>query len=91
MYRDDPLDDEFELRALVGDDPVDPIADDPATMTAALDALRLLQGWVDDDQAARWLTRPASRLEGRTPLAALADGDHDEVMDACEAFIAAQG
>ena len=91
MYRDDPLDDEFELREIVGDDPVDALGDDTATLVAALDALALLQGWVTDTQAASWLTSPARRLDGRTPMAALADGDTDEVIEACQAFIRAQG
>lgn len=90
MYRDEPLDDELELRALVGDDPVDQL-DEPAALETALDVLRLLQGWVTDDQAVTWLAQPARRLDGRSPLGALADGDHDDVVDACEAFIAAQG
>ena len=91
MYRDDPLDDEFELRELVGDDAVDGLGDDPDALVAALDLLALLQGWVTDRQAASWLTGPARRLEGRTPLQALADGDVDEATEACEAFISAQG
>lgn len=90
MYRDDPLDDEFELRELVGDDPVDALADD-AALVAALDLLALLRGWVTDEQAASWLTAPARRLDGRSPLEALADGDVDEATEACEAFISAQG
>lgn len=91
MYRDDPLDDEFELRELVGDDPVDDLGDDQAALLTALDLLALLQGWVTDSQAASWLTGPARRLGGRTPMQALADGDLDEATEACEAFISAQG
>lgn len=91
MYRDDPLDDEFELREVVGDDAVDGLGDDTDTLITALDLLALLQGWVPDAQAARWLTNPARRLDGRSPLQALADGDADEVTEACEAFISAQG
>lgn len=91
MYRDEPMDDELELRALVGDEPVDDLGDDRAALETALDVLRLLQGWVDDDQAAAWLAQPARRLDGRSPLQALAEGDHDDVVDACRAFIAAQG
>jgi hypothetical protein len=90
MYRDDPLDDEFELRELVGDDPVDALVDD-AALVAALDLLALLRGWVTDQQAASWLTASARRLDGRSPLEALADGDVDEATEACEAFISAQG
>ncbi len=85
------MDDELELRDLVGDEPVEQLDDDRAALETALDVLRLLQGWVDDEQAASWLLAPARRLEGRSPLAALAEGDHDDVVDACEAFIAAQG
>lgn len=91
MYRDEPLDDEQELRDLVGDDQVDRIVDDPDALEAGLDAMRLLQGWVDDDQAARWLTAPARRLGRRTPIDALCEGDGEDVVDACQAFIAAQG
>ena len=91
MYRDEPMDDELELRALVGDEPVDDLGDDRAALETALDVLRLLQGWVDDDQAAAWLGQPARRLDDRSPLQALAEGDHDDVVDACRAFIAAQG
>ncbi len=91
MYRDEPLDDEQELRDLVGDDEVDAIVDDEHALATALDVLRLLQGWVDDDQATAWLTTPARRLDGRRPLAALGEGDDDDVVDACRAFIAAQG
>lgn len=90
MYRDDPLDDEFELREVVGDEPVDALVDTDALVTA-LDVLALLQGWVTDGQAASWLTNPARRLDGRTPMAALVDGDLDEVVEACESFISAQG
>ncbi|MBY5161639.1 antitoxin Xre/MbcA/ParS toxin-binding domain-containing protein [Salsipaludibacter albus] len=85
------MDDELELRALVGDEPVDDLGDDRAALETGLDVLRLLQGWVDDDQAAAWLGQPARRLDGRSPLQALAEGDHDDVVDACRAFIAAQG
>lgn len=91
MYRDDPLDDEFELREVVGDAPVDALADDTDALITALDVLALLQGWVTDAQAASWLTSPARRLDGRAPMGALADGDLDEVTEACQAFISAQG
>lgn len=96
MYRDDPLDDEEELRAIVGDAGVDALlaageqlATDP--VAAALDALRVLQGWVDDEAAGRWFHRAQGRLEARTPLDALADGDFDDVLDAARAWAAANG
>lgn len=91
MYRDEPLDDEQELRDLLGDDEVERLEDDPAALDAALVVLRLLQGWVDDDRATRWLTSPARRLDDLTPMQALSAGEVDEVHDACRAFIAAQG
>lgn len=97
MYRDDPLDDELELRALLGDDVVDELAAAEtvtATRTpveAALDVLRVLQGWVDEAAAARWFTAPQRRLDGRTPVAALAAGAVEEVEDAARAWAAANG
>ena len=95
MYRDDPLDDEFELRELVGDDAVDRLADaeglseDPVGV--AVDVLRVLQGWVDDEAAAAWFHQPQRRLEGRRPIEALAAGAFEEVLDAASAWAAAQG
>lgn len=96
MYRDDPLDDETELRAVVGDDAVDLLeeaAEEGGTdpVAAASDALRVLQGWMDDAAAGEWFHRPQRRLEDRTPVEALADGDDDEVLDAARAYAAAQG
>lgn len=95
MYRDDPLDDEEELRAIVGDPAVDALeaTDQPAgdPVEVALDVLRLLQGWVDDETAGRWFHRSQGRLEGRTPLDALAAGAFDEVLDAARAWAAAHG
>lgn len=98
MYRDDPLDDELELRDLLGDGPVDRIAagvagassahDDP--VAAAADALRVLQGWVDDDHAAAWFVRTQRRLDGLTPVDALAAGRTEDVLDAAQAWAAAQ-
>jgi UDP-glucose 4-epimerase len=41
---------------------------------AALDALRLLQGWVDDATAATWFRTGQRRLEGSSPLEALVEG-----------------
>jgi hypothetical protein len=96
MYRDDPLDDELELRAIVGDDPVDELhaADldtDRGPVEVALDVLRVLQGWVDEEATARWFQQPQKRLEGRTPLQALAAGAFEEVEDAARAWAAAHG
>lgn len=98
MYRDDPLDDEFELREIVGDDAVDTLAGaegvgDPARdpVEVAVDVLRVLQGWVDDAATARWFHQPQRRLEGRSPLAALAAGAFEDVIEAASAWVAAQG
>lgn len=97
MYRDDPLDDESELRALLGDDAVDELHVDPdvpderTPLLVALDVLRVLQGWVADDQAASWFTASQRRLGDRTPVAALAAGDYEDVEDAARAFAAANG
>ena len=95
MYRDDPLDDEFELRELVGDEGVDRLAEaeelpeDP--IGVAVDVLRVLQGWVDDEAAGAWFHQPQRRLDGRTPLDALAVGAFEDVLDAASAWAAAQG
>ena len=96
MYRDDPLDDEAELRALLGDTTVDelhvepPVADDERSpLLAALDVLRVLQGWVDDDDTARWFTTAQRRLDDRTPVALLAVGAYEDVEDAARAYVAA--
>ena len=94
MYRDDPLDDELELRALVGDEAVDllaaaELARDPVDV--ALDVLRVLQGWVDDDAAGRWFRQPQQRLDGQTPVDALTAGVFEEVEDAARAWAAAHG
>jgi hypothetical protein len=96
VYRDDPLDDELELRAIVGDDPVDRLVVAPAgagrtPLEVALDVLRVLQGWVDEEAAGRWFHQPQKRLEGRTPLLALAAGAYEEVEDAARAWAAAHG
>jgi prophage tail gpP-like protein len=96
MYRDDPLDDELELRAIVGDDPVDrlvaaaSVAGRPP-LEVALDVLRVLQGWVDEGAAGRWFTTTQRRLDGRDPIAALVAGDLEEVEDAARAWAAANG
>lgn len=90
MYRDDPLDDEAELRDLLGDDPVDALVDADAVIPA-LDVLRVLQGWVEDEQAARWFLSRQRRLDDRDPVTALAEGDADLVLDAASRWAAAQG
>jgi hypothetical protein len=90
MYRDDPLDDEMELRELLGDDPVNVLADADAVIPA-LDVLRILQGWVEDPAAAGWFLAGQRRLDDRTPVQALADGDDDLVLDAARRWAAAQG
>lgn len=97
MYRDDPLDDEVELREVLGDGPVDQLVaaggDDRQRppLEAALDVLRVLQGWVDDQRAGRWFATPQRRLEDRTPVDALVAGAIEEVEDAARAWAAAQG
>ncbi len=96
MYRDDPLDDEAELRMLLGDEPVDALLVDPTVtddertpLLAALDVLRVLQGWVEDDDAARWFTAEQRRLDDRTPIQVLAVGAYEDVEDAARAYVAA--
>jgi hypothetical protein len=96
MYRDDPLDDEAELRAVAGDDAVDVLLDSNIDagrepLEVALDVLRVLQGWVDDQAAGRWFTVPQRRLEDRSPVEALTAGAFEEVEDAARAWAAAQG
>lgn len=94
MYRDDPLDDEMELREIVGDEPVDTVLDGARpddALLAALDALRVLQGWVSDHEAGRWFVTAQKRLEGSTPIEALAAGATDDVLDAARAWAAAHG
>jgi len=95
VYRDDPLDDELELRAIVGDEAIDQMlveAGDNGTlsMEAALDVLRILQGWTDDAGVKAWFLRPQRRLDGRTPLSALAAGDVEDVEDAAALWVAAR-
>ena len=96
MYRDDPLDDEAELRAVAGDAPVDALIEadpgaDRTPLEVALDVLRVLQGWVDDGAAGRWFVTEQRRLEGRSPVDALSSGAFEEVEDAARAWAAAQG
>lgn len=96
MYRDEPLTDEEELRGILGDAAVDELvaADDggvPSPLEVAIDVMRLLQGWVDDDRVGRWFTQPQHRLDGRSPLQALCEGHTDVVLDAARRWVAAQG
>ena len=96
MYRDDPLDDEAELRELLGDAEVDRLVDAGGhavrrPLDAALDVLRVLQGWVDDAPAARWFVTAQRRLDGARPVDALIAGHLEEVEDAARAWAAAQG
>jgi hypothetical protein len=96
VYRDDPLDDEAELITLVGEPAVAALHDARGALSAdpvgaALDVLRVLQGWVDDEAAGRWFHTEQRRLEGRTPLTALASGAFEEVEDAARAWAAANG
>ncbi|MFT5222108.1 MAG: hypothetical protein ACI867_000405 [Glaciecola sp.] len=97
MYRDDPLDDEAELREVLGDDAVDALKssetafEESGFAEAAFDALTLLRGWVGQDDAAAWFRAPLARLEGRTPTEAFIDGDLDDALDAARRFAAAQG
>lgn len=92
VYRDEPLDDEAELRELVGEDAVDGVlmASGAEGVAAAIDAMRLLQGWVDDGSARAWLLGPQQRLAGRTPLVALAAGAREDVDEVLRAWLAAQ-
>jgi hypothetical protein len=96
MYRDDPLDDEMELRELLSDEGVDRLKDtdsryDADALGTALDILRILQGWVDDAAAATWFLTRQRRLAHRTPFEALADADTDDALSAAQAWAAAQG
>ena len=94
MYRDDPLDDEAELIWVAGEDAVATLRAgvdglERRPLEAALDVLRVLQGWVDDEAAGRWLTSAQRRLGGRSPIDALAAGAFEEVEDAARAWVAA--
>lgn len=92
MYRDDPLDDEAELRELLGDAAVDLlVATDPQLVAAAADMASVLLGWGPADEVAEWFRRPQQRLEGRSPLDGLVDGDVDEVEEAARLWAAARG
>lgn len=91
MYRDDPLDDELELRAVVGDTAVDRLAVVEGAVDVALDVMRVLQGWVSDDAVADWFSRPLRRLGDVAPIDALEAGRFDEVEEAGRAWAAANG
>lgn len=93
MYRDEPLDDEADLRDIVGDGAVDAVlrAGGPEAVAAAADLLRLAQGWVDDAEVGAWLRAGQRRLEGRTPLEAVAAGEADLAAEALRAWVAARG
>ena len=92
MYRDDPLDDEAELREVVGDAEVDGLLDvgGPDALAAALDCLRILQGWVDAATCAAWFTTPQRGLGERSPLGALAGGAGEDVAETLRRFVASQ-
>ena len=99
MYRDDPLDDELELRGLLGDDTVDRLAAtgssdltaERTAVEAAVDVLRVLQGWVTDESAARWFVMEQRRLDGKSPVQVLAAGAFEDVEEAARVWAAAQG
>lgn len=93
MYRDDPLDDEADLRAVLGDAAVDDLAvrGGADAVGAAVDLLRLAQGWVDDTEVAGWFGTAQRRLGDRTPLAALVEGRTEEAADALRSWLAARG
>lgn len=95
MYRDDPLADEEELRAVIGDHAVDDLleasSDTDEPIEVAVDVLRVLQGWVDDEAAASWFHSEQQRLEGHTPIAALVAGATAEVRAAAARWASAQG
>ncbi len=96
MYRDDPLDDELELRAIVGDEAIDMLIDSArgdarAALDVSLDVMRVLQGWAGDDAISGWFHAAQRRLAGLSPIEALAAGRYDDVEDAAKAWAAAQG
>lgn len=92
MYRDDPLDDEAELRELLGDAPVDALVEaDNQLVAVAADIASVLLGWGQGTEVARWFLRPQQRLDSRSPLDALLDGDVDEVEEAARLWAAARG
>ncbi|MDX1509736.1 MAG: hypothetical protein R3249_00145 [Nitriliruptorales bacterium] len=92
MYRDDPLDDEAELRDLLGDAAVDQLAAaGQEVVAAACDISVVLLGWAPANDVSSWFQRPQERLDGRSPLAALVAGNHDDVEDVARRWAAAQG
>lgn len=96
MYRDDPLDDELELREVLGDPAVDQLAagmtvEERTPVEAAVDVLRVLQGWVSDEAAGRWFVASQRRLEGRSPVDVLSRGGFEDVEEAARIWAAAQG
>ncbi len=93
MYRDDPLDDEADLEAVVGEEAVAELRrrGGPEAVAAAVDLLRLAQGWVDDAEVGGWLRSEQRRLDGRSPLGAVAAGEADLAADALRAWLAARG
>lgn len=93
MYRDDPLADEEELRAILGDEAVDAILASTVrdqAMEHAVEVLRVLQGWVSDDEVARWFLTPQRRLDGASPVAALVAGAGDDVQEAARRWASAR-
>jgi hypothetical protein len=92
VYRDDPLDDEAELRDLLGEAPVDAlVAADNQLVAVAADIASVLLGWGQATEVAGWFLRPQQRLDGRSPLDALLDQDVDEVEEAARLWAAARG
>lgn len=91
MYRDDPLDDEAELRDLLGDPVVDRLAEaGDATVAAACDLASLLLGWGSAEAVASWFQRPQHRLDQVTPIEALIAGSPEDVEEAARLWAAAQ-
>lgn len=86
----------MELRAVIGDDQVDRLLaaqdelDVDDVVPTALDVLQLLLGWVSEEDAASWFTSTQRRLDDRTPVDALTDGETDEVLDTARAWAAAR-
>lgn len=49
--------------------------------------IEALVEFLESDGAAEWLSSPHSRLENRTPLEAVGDGDQDRVADLVEKLV----